>query len=192
MTTPPRDERSSARIEAARILDERARELARPPRSGKAEGVGAVEVVRFALAGVVHALETRHAHEVLRAGALAAVPWAPPLLAGVVSLRGALLPVFDLAGLLGSPSSSGSCDRPLLLVLGDPSPDLAVPVDDVLDVVRLSLPDLSPPPASSSPAGGALVLGVALDRTVVLDGAALLADPRLAARDAAPDTRREP
>jgi purine-binding chemotaxis protein CheW len=192
VTTAPRAEAAAARAEAARILDERARELARPVISSEASAAGALEFVRFVLGGTVHALETRYVHEVLRAGVLAAVPWAPPLLAGVVSLRGALLPAFDLAALLGLPVGTSPGARPLLLVLGESSPDLAVPVDDVLDVVRLPPPDLSPPPASSSSSGCALVRGVSPDRTVVLDGAALLADPRLAAGSASPETRREP
>lgn len=183
--------------EAARILDERARELARPGDVDLGAATGTLVVVRFLLRGAAHAVATVHVREIVHPGPLTPVPGAPPLLVGVVNLRGVLVPVFDLAALLGGAVASEPASHPLVLVLGNGGPDLAVSVDDALDVVSLPIATLAPAATGAASGPGALVLGLAPDRTIVLDGAALLADPRLFAAEGPPDapnaapTRRE-
>lgn len=55
----------------------------------------------FRLAGDLYALEVSHLQEVLEVGRLTPIPLAPPALLGMVNLRGRILPLFDLKGVLG-------------------------------------------------------------------------------------------
>jgi len=173
--------------EADRILEQRARALALPLATDEGLAAGKLEVVRVLLRGVVHAIETRFACEVVPVGHLTQVPGASPLLRGVMNLRGAIVPVFDLAALLGLPGGPAAGARSLAVVLGETAPDLAVQVDDALDVVTLPASALAPAPTGPSSGAETLVLGLAADHTIVLDGAVLLAEPRLSAGS----TRRE-
>ncbi|WP_018466502.1 chemotaxis protein CheW [Calidithermus timidus] len=64
----------------------------------------------FRLAGDLYALEVSHLQEVLEVGRPTPIPLAPPALLGMVNLRGRILPLFDLKGVLGlsrQPSASG-------------------------------------------------------------------------------------
>jgi purine-binding chemotaxis protein CheW len=62
----------------------------------------------FRLAGDLYALEVSHLQEVLEVGRLTPIPLAPPALLGMVNLRGRILPLFDLKGVLGLSSQPGS------------------------------------------------------------------------------------
>jgi purine-binding chemotaxis protein CheW len=172
---PPR----AVPLDAGAVLAERARLLAKPVDDRQVVDDHSSWSVTFLVGGAPHALDTSHVLEVMRPGALAPVPGAPPLLLGVTTLRGAVLPVFDLGALLGqAPAPAGP--TALALVLGRDAPDLAFAVTEVLDVGPAPAGLLSPLPPSLASAPGPLCTGVRADGAVVLDGAALLADPRLA------------
>ena len=55
----------------------------------------------FRLANDLYALEVTHLQEVLEIERLTPIPLAPPALLGMVNLRGRILPLFDLKGVLG-------------------------------------------------------------------------------------------
>jgi chemotaxis signal transduction protein len=59
-------------------------------------------VVVFTLGGARHAVEISWVREVVALGWVTPVPNAPPAVAGVVNLHGAIVPVIDLAVLGGS------------------------------------------------------------------------------------------
>ncbi|RIH86934.1 Chemotaxis protein CheW [Calidithermus roseus] len=62
----------------------------------------------FRLAGDLYALEVSHLQEVLEVGRLTPIPLAPPALLGMVNLRGRILPLFDLKGVLGLSRQPGA------------------------------------------------------------------------------------
>src|SRR5690349_2421457 len=91
---------SKSAAEVQQVLDERARELARP--RAKSAGTEIVyDVVTFSLAGETYALETRFVHEVCRLGSFVQVPGASRAFLGVTVHRGEVLPIVDLRELLG-------------------------------------------------------------------------------------------
>ena len=61
----------------------------------------ALAFVTFRSAGRRYALSAEHVVEVIRVPAVARVPQSPPALMGIANLRGAVLPVASLRGLLG-------------------------------------------------------------------------------------------
>jgi purine-binding chemotaxis protein CheW len=82
------------------------------------------------------AVDSTDVAEVLRGGALARVPLAPAAVVGLLHLRGRIVPVIDLAGQLGIPTSAaGRGDTHLVIRLQDEWYSLAV--DEMLDVIEI-------------------------------------------------------
>jgi chemotaxis signal transduction protein len=69
----------------------------------------------------------------------------------------------------------------LVLVIGETRPELGLLADEVLDLAHVSVDSIRIPNALAHPTDP-LFLGVTPEALVVLDGARLLADPRLFAR----------
>ena len=160
---------------ARAVLEERALALARVP--AEADDAESIEAVVFSLADERYAIETTYVREVVRLGEVTSLPGAPDFFAGVVSLRGQVLAVVDLRRLFGL-SAAGSVSMTRLVVLGDERPEFGVLAETVSEVVALRAGQLL------DPAGGAglaaeHIRGVTDAALIVLDGAALLRDPRL-------------
>jgi purine-binding chemotaxis protein CheW len=153
----------------ARILARRAEEPARD--------LPGLEVLAFTLAGEGWAIETRLVREVIRRAELTRVPAAPRGLAGVTPLRDELLPVVDLADLLGARRGEAAADPPVIAV-GEGRAELGLLVDALGEIVALA-PSALRAPDAVPPAARPLVCAVAPGPVLVLDGGALLADPRL-------------
>jgi purine-binding chemotaxis protein CheW len=142
-------------------------------------------VLSFAIGPGAYAVETRFVREVLRGAAIAFVPDAPEVLAGLSICRGDLLPVVDLRPLLGLPGAAGAGGASIVVMGAEGASPLGFPVDELLDVRAIAGAELGPPP-SASLAG--LVRG-ATAAVLLLDGERLLADPRLYLQPT--DERRE-
>ena len=61
----------------------------------------AVNLACFEVQGQTYALEVAHVREIVRVVEVAPLPNAPELIEGVIDLRGAVIPVVDLAKVLG-------------------------------------------------------------------------------------------
>lgn len=85
----------------------------------------------FALAGTRFAVDVRSAREVVLFDEITAVPRAPRHVVGVANLRGTVMPIIDVRGLLGLPESRpGRSLR--TLVVRDGAVQAALVVDTVL------------------------------------------------------------
>ncbi len=104
------------------------------------------------------ALDGRYVREVIRWRAPTPVPGAPPVLPGIISQRGIVVPMVDLRLLLGLPAQPP--DRATrLVIVHHAGIDLALLVDAVLDLQELPEP-FDPPPAGHGTNGARLVSGV--------------------------------
>jgi purine-binding chemotaxis protein CheW len=159
--------------QAAAVLDARARRLA-TPQAPAPEGT-LLEVVRFHDGAQGYALESRYVHEVLRAPELTPLPGAPERLRGLTLLRGEVLPLVELAPLLGRPVTGTLA---LVLVVGAGRPELGISAASVEEVAPLAPGALLPPPEALGEAG-ALVSGIDREGLILLEGGALLGDSRL-------------
>lgn len=161
--------------EEARILQERARRLARP-----VEGASApretLELLVFSLGEERYGLETARVVEVVPARALTRLPGVPDFVAGVMHQRGRILPVLDLGrfGGFGGPAAAQTGHVVCLEMEGMTFGLLA---GDVAGVEPAAAEELAPPPRRGD---GTLLRGVTADGVAVLDLEALAADPRLA------------
>jgi purine-binding chemotaxis protein CheW len=150
--------------DARRILEERARALARRPEEPPAEE--GIEVVRFAAGGERYALEARLVAAVFRLGELTPLPGAPAPVAGVTAWRGELLTLHDLR----PPGTARPAAGLRVVAMGDPDPLLGFLADEVEHVSTLLPAGLGPPPE----AGAVPLRGVTEDAVLVVDGEALM------------------
>lgn len=87
------------------------------------------------------------------------IPSPNPRMLGIVPMRGALVPIYDLAGMLGLPTGRGK-----IVLLDDGEETIGLAVDGVGDLVRVDEAAFRPAPTASALIDGALVLE---DRIVV-------------------------
>lgn len=155
------------------ILAERARALARPVAPDE-DGDGLV-LLGFTVAGRAYAIEISHVREVLAHSDVSHLPWAPPTIAGVMNVRGEIVPVADTARVLGV--GEAGARGPVVVLDGGGHP-LGLCVDAVDDVTSIAARTLVAPEGDAARVAGDLVLGLT-PSAVVLDARALYTDPRL-------------
>ncbi|MBI2158723.1 MAG: chemotaxis protein CheW, partial [Candidatus Rokubacteria bacterium] len=81
--------------ETARILQDRARALAKPLEEPSAQGE-TLDLLVLGLAGERYGIDAAHVLEVVQLPELVPVPCTPPVVLGVVNHRGRVLTVLDL------------------------------------------------------------------------------------------------
>jgi purine-binding chemotaxis protein CheW len=155
--------------DAERILEERARLYARPIAPDRAETT--IALVRFEIGNERFAIEAAFVQRIVALPRVTPLPGTPPHLAGIANVLRQLLPVFDLGRILGIPPAG---DAGELVVLGRVGPEFGILAGAVTDLV----------PLDTVPRGGkgdsrAIVQRVLADGRSLIDGAALLDDPRL-------------
>jgi purine-binding chemotaxis protein CheW len=161
---------------AQAILQERAHKLALvPPQAPPAAEV--MEVLTFVLGEEHYAIETASIREVLPIDEFTPLPGGPHHLIGITNVRGQILALFELGSFLDVKASPG--EHPKMIVLGRDRADFGIRADAVLEVGRLRMDEVLEPPESLAPAARSWLRGVTEEALLVLDGAALLKDPRL-------------
>jgi purine-binding chemotaxis protein CheW len=165
-----------------RVLEQRAASLARvPPSSQRAEAQ--LELLCFKLGSQRCAIEMRFVNEVQKPMPITRLPGAPAHLLGITSLRGEILPVFDVRELLHA-GNAERAESARVLVLGETGPDVCVTVDAVYEIRVLAADSVLDSSQSRFGVSAGYLRGVTSDALVVLDAAALLADRQLFVGDA--------
>ena len=122
------------------------------------------QLVVFTLGSEEYALPIRQVHEIIRYTEPRSVAAQSGWVRGVISLRGKIVPVYDLAARLGLESEGGEGGK---IVIVETATDMAgVVVDDVEEVITIDSDQLDEAPT----AGGRGIDGIAKigDRLVVL------------------------
>jgi purine-binding chemotaxis protein CheW len=130
-------------MSAAMPLNTLAPQAAQPGAEGRA-------FLTFSLGGEVFAVAIETIREVIQFGGLTVVPLAPAATRGVINLRGAVVPVIDLAVRLGHAVTA--IDRHTCIVILELRQDdrvtlLGVLVDQVREVLEIDAEALEPAPA---------------------------------------------
>lgn len=161
-----------AAIEA--VLTERARLLARPTvEAGTVETIG---LIAFSAGNERYAVEIGFVHRLEPCTRVTLLPGAPRYFAGITNLHGQLVPLVDLGVLLGAPACANAA---FSVVLGNERAEIGLLADALLDI--RTLPRDVFRKAASGPRP--LVRHITFDGVAVIDGAAVIADPRLVAGD---------
>lgn len=150
-------------------------------------GENNVLYVSFRVCCNTYLLPVHEVQEIVPAPAPLPVPLAPPAVAGLINLRGRVLPAIDLRSLLGEPPGAPAA-LGVVAIAGDDV--FALLADDVDDVVELSPTALRPLPPNLTETTRTLAHAVCQrrdDLLLVLDPAGIrrLIEPDGAARDPA-------
>jgi purine-binding chemotaxis protein CheW len=106
------------------------------------------------------------------------VPCTPSFIAGIANIRGHIVPVIDLAVLLGVPDN-GSPNTTGIIVMTNENVTIALRVDEIGNAIRMRAGDLAPVSELFDLAKTEYVQGTLPDGTILLNVEAILKDPRL-------------
>ena len=162
--------------ETVRVLEERARQLARPIDGGAVPETTSLLVLQ--VGPERYAVDVDAVREIKPVEGVAPLPGLPSFWSGLVNLRGNLVPVLDLTTYLALPPSEGSAVEPKLVFVGAEGIEVALVVDAVREIRHTPAQDLRP----STPKEGdgvRIVQHVTKDLVSVLDLSYLLQDPAL-------------
>lgn len=162
----------------ARLLRERAAALAVPAGRAAEAPVDGVEVLAFECAGERYAFETAWVAHALPMPVLTPIPNVPAFIAGVTMWDGEVLAVLDLRVLLALPVSSVA-EPAALVVLDGEGRSFAVLADSVNGVHRFPQDGMGHCLPALAKLDQGYLLGVAPDRTALLDARRLLTDSTL-------------
>lgn len=137
-------------------------------RGGAGLDAGAIKLVCFLLHGQEYAIDIGQVKETLALRPITRVFLTPSWLAGIVNLRGDIVPILDLADLCGlSPTDINAESR--IIILSHGAHMVGVVVDELAELRMLATGDIQPVPATVTGDAAAIMTGVA----TVEDGAAL-------------------
>ena len=123
----------------ADALDRDAAPSAAPP------GAGELHLVTFALGREEYGIPVGQVREVIRVAEITRVPQAPAHVRGVTNLRGRILPVVEIRTRLGlEPAALTARSRIVVVEVHDRV--LGILVDAVLQVAKVPLDTVAPPP----------------------------------------------
>lgn len=159
------------------LLRARARALARPEEHQPAAD-SFLEVLEFRLAQERYAVETRFVREVVPLVELSALPCTPSFLTGIVNVRGQLVAVIDLKKLFDLPDE-GLTDLHRVIVVRGRDMELGLLADVSLGIRSVPTNSLQSSLLTLTGIRSDYLKGVTAERLIVLDLAAILADPAL-------------
>ena len=111
---------------------------------------GAQQYLTFSLTGEMFAVGILHVKEIIEYGNVTEIPMMPAFIRGVINLRGAVVPVVDLAARFGgkaSEISKRSCIVIIEISDGELRQDIGIVVDAVSEVLEIPRSEIEPPPS---------------------------------------------
>jgi purine-binding chemotaxis protein CheW len=159
------------------VLKARAKVLAQPLANDK-EAVATLEVLAFRLAHERYAVEQAYAREVCPLKELTPLPGTPAFYAGIVNVRGQVLPVLDIKKFFDLPES-GITDLHVIVVVHSGEIELGILADAVDGMRSVPLTSIQPSLPTLTGIREQYLKGVTADQRVILDVPKILADPKL-------------
>ncbi|MFZ4535911.1 chemotaxis protein CheW [Propionivibrio sp.] len=108
------------------------------------------QYLTFALGGEMFAVGILNVKEIIEYGNLTEIPMMPAFIRGVINLRGAVVPVIDLAARFGGKSTELGKRTCIVIVEvpdGDTRHDIGIMVDAVSEVLEIPSSEIEPPPS---------------------------------------------
>ena len=151
------------------------------------------QYLTFTLGGEMFAVGILCVKEIIEYGSLTEIPMMPTFIRGVINLRGAVVPVIDLAARFGGRSTEvGKRTCIVIVELGDTTAedatrhDIGIIVDAVSEVLDIPASEIEPPPTFGARIRADFILGMGkvagkfviilnIDRVLSVDEIALLA-----------------
>ena len=145
--------------------------LRQDPAAAATAAPGETEYLSFGIGDSEYSVDIMSVREIRGWTRTTSLPHSPDYVRGVINLRGAVLPVIDLAVRLGLPATEPE-DRNVIIVVDVESRTMGLRVDAVSDILTLSQHQLHPPPDVATSSGARFVQALTIldDRMVrVLD-----------------------
>ena len=108
------------------------------------------QYLTFTLGGEMFAVGILNVKEIIEYGNLTEIPMMPSFIRGVINLRGAVVPVVDLAARFGGKVSAVQRRTCIVIVevrQEDAKHDIGIMVDAVSEVLEIQAGDIEPPPS---------------------------------------------
>ena len=108
------------------------------------------QYLTFSLAGEMFAVGILNVKEIIEYGHLTEIPMMPAFIRGVINLRGAVVPVIDLAARFGGKTTQvarRTCIVIIEVVDQDFRSDIGILVDAVSEVLEIPASEIEPPPS---------------------------------------------
>jgi len=163
-------------VEAEQILRKRAQALARtppPPASGTM-----LELLQFGLASERYAVECRFVQEVHPLRDLTPLPCTPAFIAGIVNVRGRVVPVIDLKKFFGLPER-GLTDLHRTIVVRGHDLEVGLLADVIIGISSVPAASLQPSLPTLTGIRAEYLKGITDQSLVVLSVDRILLDPKI-------------
>jgi purine-binding chemotaxis protein CheW len=158
------------RVAIDAVLAERARLLAR--RIEVVSAVPMAQLLAFAAGNERYAIDVTFVYRLERYARVTPLPGAARQFNGILNVHGQIVPLVDLGVLLGTPPCP---DPAFAIVLGGARAEIGIVAQALIEMREIPLDTL----AASTPAPRPIVRHITADGIAVIDGAALIADPRI-------------
>lgn len=122
--------------------------------------VAPLELLCFTLAEEEYAVDIEGVWEIVRMRTATEIPRVPSFIKGIISLRGAIVPVVDLRLRLGFEAPESPLPSAKIIVASFDGKTVGMAVDAVTSKVRVSPSDVDPPPAVLGKSEAGFLLGV--------------------------------
>ena len=113
-------------------------------------GESPAQYLTFQLGGEMFAVGILNVKEIIEYGHLTEIPMMPAFIRGVINLRGAVVPVIDLAARFGGKTTQvarRTCIVILEVIDQDLRSDIGIMVDAVSEVLEIPAAEIEPPPS---------------------------------------------
>jgi purine-binding chemotaxis protein CheW len=131
--------------ELSALLRRRTSELSRPVAAASGQATHLAAMVCFALGDGSYAVRAEFAKEIVQVPRITPVPSSPPYVMGAVNIRGAILAVVSVAGLLGFRARPGTTAEARIVVIELGGAVVGLHVDRVLGIYEIDAHDVAPP-----------------------------------------------
>jgi purine-binding chemotaxis protein CheW len=162
--------------EAEQILRQRAQALARIPPPPTSDTM--LELLQFGLASERYAVECRFVQEVHPLRDLTPLPCTPAFIAGIVNVRGRILPVIDLKKFFGLPER-GLTDLHRTIVVRGHDLEVGLLADVIIGIRSVPAESLQPSLPTLTGIRAEYLKGVTEQSLVVLSVDRILLDPKI-------------
>jgi len=132
---------------------------AAPSRPQSSSAAKEIEFLGFLLAGEEYVVDIMAIQEITRAVEVTRIPRMPQYMSGIITLRGTIIPIFDLRKRLNLRSEAGNGD-PRFIVASFDGVVAGIVVDRVTDVVRIQSDRIEPAPCNLIDREGQFIKGI--------------------------------
>ncbi|MEN6610499.1 MAG: chemotaxis protein CheW [Methanoregulaceae archaeon] len=170
----PMEDRNDDQVQA--ILTDRAGKLAR--QTDEATEREPMEILRFRLMYQEYAIEMNYIQEAVLTGEITPVPGTPAYITGICAIRGEIVSLVDLRILFALPEK-GLTDLNRVIVLTNGTITFGILADAITGTGSISRQRVVPARPDQISLDSRFVLGITDEQVIVLDAAAIIADPRM-------------